>query len=81
MDIQDFCLKKSLMQKIQGMLYERTIASKKSEKLIQQELATLLEEDHMILILCSMIPIFLDFFFKLITDKKGTCLMFWNGYG
>ncbi len=50
-----------LHAKIQGMLYERTALSKKSEKLIQQELATLREEDRMTPDLVFHDPYFLDF--------------------
>ena len=38
---------RTLHTKIQGMLYERTALSKKSEKLIKNELTTLREEDRM----------------------------------
>ncbi len=43
------------------MLYERTALSRKSEKLIQQELATLREEDRMTPDLVFRDPYFLDF--------------------
>ncbi len=52
---------RALHAKIQGMLYERTALSKKSEKLIQQELATLREEDRMTPDLVFRDPYFLDF--------------------
>ncbi|CAG0959594.1 Putative nuclease YhcG [Methanosarcinales archaeon] len=38
---------RTLHAKIQGMLYERTVLSKKSEELITKELAALREEDRM----------------------------------
>lgn len=50
-----------LKAKISGMLYERTALSKKSEKLIQRELATLREEDRMTPDLVFRDPYFLDF--------------------
>jgi predicted nuclease of restriction endonuclease-like (RecB) superfamily len=52
---------RTLHAKIQGMLYERTALSKKSEKIIQQELATLREEDRMTPDLVFRDPYFLDF--------------------
>jgi len=52
---------RTLHAKIQGMLYERTALSKKSEKLIQQELATLRDEDRMTPDLVFRDPYFLDF--------------------
>jgi predicted nuclease of restriction endonuclease-like (RecB) superfamily len=52
---------RTLHVKIQGMLYERTALSKKSEKLIQQELATLRDEDRMTPDLVFRDPYFLDF--------------------
>ncbi|MDD5616018.1 MAG: PDDEXK nuclease domain-containing protein [Candidatus Methanoperedens sp.] len=52
---------RTLHAKIQSMLYERTALSKKSEKLIQQELATLREEDRMTPDLVFRDPYFLDF--------------------
>lgn len=52
---------RTLKAKISGMLYERTALSKKSEKLIQQELATLREEDRMTPGLVFRDPYFLDF--------------------
>lgn len=52
---------RTLHAKIQGMLYERTALSKKLEKLIQQELATLREEDRMTPDLVFRDPYFLDF--------------------
>jgi len=52
---------RTLKAKISGMLYERTALSKKSEKLIQQELATLREEDRMTPDLVFRDPYFLDF--------------------
>jgi predicted nuclease of restriction endonuclease-like (RecB) superfamily len=51
----------TLHTKIQGMLYERTALSKKSEKLIKQELATLRDEDRVIPDLVFRDPYFLDF--------------------
>ena len=41
---------KTLRAKIDGMLYERTAISKKPEKLIQQEIKTLREEDKLSII-------------------------------
>ncbi len=52
---------RTLHAKIQGMLYERTALSKKSEKLIKQELATLRDEDRMTPDLVFRDPYFLDF--------------------
>jgi len=52
---------RTLHAKIQGMLYERTALSKKSEKLIKQELTTLREEDRMTPDLVFRDPYFLDF--------------------
>ncbi len=52
---------RTLHAKIQGMLYERTALSKKSEKLIKQELAALREEDLMTPDLVFRDPYFLDF--------------------
>ncbi len=52
---------RTLKSKIQGMLYERTALSRKSEKLIKQELATLREEDRMTPDLVFHDPYFLDF--------------------
>lgn len=52
---------RTLHAKIQGMLYERTALSKKSEKLIKQELATLREEDRMTPDIVFRDPYFLDF--------------------
>jgi predicted nuclease of restriction endonuclease-like (RecB) superfamily len=52
---------RTLHAKIQGMLYERTALSKKSEKLIKQELAALREEDRMTPDLVFRDPYFLDF--------------------
>jgi len=52
---------RTLHAKIQGMLYERTALSKKSEKFIEQELATLREEDRMTPDLVFRDPYFLDF--------------------
>jgi predicted nuclease of restriction endonuclease-like (RecB) superfamily len=52
---------RTLRAQIQGMLYERTALSKKSEKFIQQELAVLREEDRMTPDLVFRDPYFLDF--------------------
>jgi predicted nuclease of restriction endonuclease-like (RecB) superfamily len=52
---------RTLHTKIQGMLYERTALSKKSEKLIKQELATLHDEERMTPDLVFRDPYFLDF--------------------
>ncbi len=52
---------RTLHAKIQGMLYERTALTKKSEKLIKQELATLRDEDRMTPDLVFRDPYFLDF--------------------
>ncbi|GFO95998.1 hypothetical protein ig2599ANME_0182 [groundwater metagenome] len=52
---------RTLHAKIQGMLYERTALSRKSEKLIKQELAALREEDRMTPDLVFRDPYFLDF--------------------
>ncbi|KPQ43837.1 MAG: hypothetical protein MPEBLZ_01618 [Candidatus Methanoperedens nitroreducens] len=52
---------RTLKAKIQGMLYERTTISRKSEKLIKQELATLREKDRMTPDLVFHDPDFLDF--------------------
>ncbi len=52
---------RTLHAKIQSMLYERTAISKKPEKLIQQELALLRDEDRMTPDLVFRDPYFLDF--------------------
>ena len=52
---------KTLRTKIDGMLYERTAISKKPEKLIQQEIKTLREEDKLSPDLVFRDPYFLDF--------------------
>ncbi|MCZ7402611.1 MAG: PDDEXK nuclease domain-containing protein [Candidatus Methanoperedens sp.] len=52
---------RTLHAKIQGMLYERTALSKKSEKLIKQDITTLREEDLMTPDLVFRDPYFLDF--------------------
>ena len=52
---------RTLHAKIQGMLYERTALTKKSEKLITQELAALRDEDRMTPDLVFRDPYFLDF--------------------
>ncbi len=52
---------RTLHSKIQGMLYERTAISKKSEELIKQELAALRDEDRMTPDLVFRDPYFLDF--------------------
>ncbi len=50
-----------LRQKIDSMLYERTALSRKPEKLIEQELATLREEDTLTPDLVFRDPYFLEF--------------------
>ena len=52
---------RTLHAKIQGMLYERTALTKKSDKLIKQELAALRDEDRMTPDLVFRDPYFLDF--------------------
>lgn len=52
---------KTLREKIDGMLYERTAISKKPEKLIQQEIKALREEDKLSPDLVFRDPYFLDF--------------------
>jgi predicted nuclease of restriction endonuclease-like (RecB) superfamily len=52
---------KTLRAKIDGMLYERTAISKKPEKLIQQEIKALREEDKLSPDLVFRDPYFLDF--------------------
>jgi predicted nuclease of restriction endonuclease-like (RecB) superfamily len=52
---------RTLRAKIDGMLYERTALSKKTEKLIRQELSTLREEDTMTPDLVFRDPYVLDF--------------------
>ena len=52
---------RTLRKKIDGMLYERTAISKKPEKLIEKELATLREEDKLTPDLVLRDPYFLDF--------------------
>jgi predicted nuclease of restriction endonuclease-like (RecB) superfamily len=52
---------RTLHAKIQGMLYERTALTKKSEKLIAQELAALRDEDRMTPDLVFRDPYILDF--------------------
>ncbi len=52
---------RTLHAKIKGMLYERTALSRKSEKIIKQELAALREEDRMTPDLVFRDPYFLDF--------------------
>ncbi|MFZ3384803.1 MAG: PDDEXK nuclease domain-containing protein [Candidatus Methanoperedens sp.] len=52
---------RTLHAKIQGMLYERTALTKKSEKLITKELAALRDEDRMTPDLVFHDPYFLDF--------------------
>ena len=52
---------KTLREKIDGMLYERTAISKKPEKLIKQEIKTLREEDKLSPDLVFRDPYFLDF--------------------
>ena len=55
---------RTLHQKIQGMLFERTALSKKSEKLARQELATLRDSDRLTPDLVFRDPYFLDFLFR-----------------
>jgi predicted nuclease of restriction endonuclease-like (RecB) superfamily len=52
---------RTLRQKISGMLFERTALSKKSEKLIREELDTLRAEDKLTPDLVFRDPYFLDF--------------------
>lgn len=52
---------RTLRNKIDGMLYERTALSKKPEKLVRQELAALREEDKLTPDLVFKDPYFLDF--------------------
>lgn len=52
---------RTLRDKIQGMLYERTAISKKSQKLIRQELASLRDKDRMTPDLVFRDPYVLDF--------------------
>jgi predicted nuclease of restriction endonuclease-like (RecB) superfamily len=52
---------RTLQKKINGMLFERTALSKKPEKLAQQELAALREEDLLTPDLVFRDPYFLDF--------------------
>lgn len=52
---------KTLREKIDGMLYERTAISKKPEKLIKQEIKTLRDEDKLSPDLVFRDPYFLDF--------------------
>ncbi|MDX2034157.1 MAG: PDDEXK nuclease domain-containing protein [Blastocatellia bacterium] len=52
---------RTLQDRIQSMLYERTAISKKPEKLIQQELKALREEDALTPDLVFRDPYFLDF--------------------
>jgi predicted nuclease of restriction endonuclease-like (RecB) superfamily len=52
---------RTLRQKIDGMLYERTALSKKPAKLIEQELAALRQEDKLTPDLVFKDPYFLDF--------------------
>lgn len=52
---------KTLREKIDGMLYERTAISKKPEKLIKQEIKTLREEDKLSPDLIFRDPYFLNF--------------------
>lgn len=54
---------RTLHARIQGMLYERTALTKKSEKLIKQELAALRDEDRMTPDLVFRDPYFLDLLF------------------
>ncbi len=59
---------RTLEKKINGMLYERTALSKKPDKLIQQELAALREEDKLTPDLVFRDPYVLDFL-----RLKDTC--------
>lgn len=52
---------RTLRQKIQGMLYERTAISRKPEELARQELEALQEEDRMTIDLVFRDPYLLDF--------------------
>ena len=52
---------RTLRKKIDGMLYERTAISKKSEELVEKELATLRKEDILTPDLVFRDPYFLDF--------------------
>ncbi len=52
---------RTLVKKIAGMLFERTALSKKPDKLIKQELATLRAEDKLTPDLVFRDPYFLDF--------------------
>lgn len=52
---------RTLQKKISGMLFERTALSKKSDKLIRQELAALRKEDRLTPDLVFRDPYFLDF--------------------
>ncbi len=52
---------RTLRNKIDGMLYERTALSKKPEKLVRQELKALREEDRLTPDLVFKDPYFLDF--------------------
>lgn len=52
---------RTLRQKMDGMLYERTAISKKSDETIKNELATLKEEDRLTPDLVFKDPYFLDF--------------------
>jgi len=52
---------RTLEQKINGMLYERTAISRKPEELIQQELATLRDEDRLSPDMVFRDPYILDF--------------------
>jgi predicted nuclease of restriction endonuclease-like (RecB) superfamily len=52
---------RTLQQKIQGMLFERTALSKKPEKLARQELAALRDSDRLTPDLVFRDPYFLDF--------------------
>ncbi len=52
---------RTLQQKINGMLFERTALSKKPEKLARQELAALRDEDRLTPDLVFRDPYFLDF--------------------
>ena len=52
---------RTLRQKIQGMLYERTAISRKPEELARQELEALSDEDRMTPDLVFQDPYLLDF--------------------
>src|SRR5690606_31833340 len=61
---------RTLRNKIDGMLYERTAISKKPEKLIQKEIQQLREEDMLTPDLVVRVPYFLDFLGLKDTDSE-----------